>query len=93
MILAVYATTAALLVYVIHRLNEAIDELADERERTSVLFQELQHRVANNMAFLAAVLNLQRRAIETAPEDTPAHDDRPGDPGGTASRQVIAVQR
>ena len=68
LILAVYAATAALLVYVMHRLNQAIDELADERERTSVLFQELQHRVANNMAFLAAVLNLQRRSIETAPE-------------------------
>src|SRR5439155_8264113 len=69
LILAVYAATAALLVYVIHRLNEAIDELADERERTTVLFQELQHRVANNMAFLAAVLNLQRRTIEQAPEN------------------------
>jgi two-component sensor histidine kinase len=68
LILAVYAATAALLVYVIHRLNQAIDDLADERERTTVLFQELQHRVANNMAFLAAVLNLQRRTIETAPE-------------------------
>jgi two-component sensor histidine kinase len=69
LILAVYAATAALLVYVIHRLNQAIDDLADERERTSVLFQELQHRVANNMAFLAAVLNLQRREIQTAPEN------------------------
>jgi two-component sensor histidine kinase len=68
LILAVYAATATLLVYVLHRLNLAIDDLADERERTSVLFQELQHRVANNMAFLAAVLNLQRRTIETAPE-------------------------
>src|SRR5439155_22658925 len=76
LILAVYAGTAALLVYVIHRLNQAIDDLAEERERTTVLFQELQHRVANNMAFLAAVLNLQRRAIQEAPEvATHALDD------------------
>jgi len=69
LILTVYAATATLLVYVIHRLNQAIDDLAGERERTTVLFQELQHRVANNMAFLAAVLNLQRRTIEQAPEN------------------------
>jgi two-component sensor histidine kinase len=40
----------------------------NERDRVEVLFRELQHRVANNMAFIASLMRLQRRAVEARPE-------------------------
>jgi two-component sensor histidine kinase len=59
--------TSAIQLYVIDILNRAMDEVAAERDRSSVMFQELQHRVANNMQFVASLLRLQERAVEVDP--------------------------
>ena len=45
-----------------------MDEVARERDRSAVMFQELQHRVANNMQFVASLMRLQERAIEADPQ-------------------------
>jgi two-component sensor histidine kinase len=66
-VLALYALTATVLIVVTHYLNRAMDELQRERDHSAALFRELQHRVANNMQFAAALLALQsRRAGDTA---------------------------
>jgi two-component sensor histidine kinase len=66
--MVLFCVTAAIQLFVIDALNRAVDRLADERDRIQVLFCELQHRVANNMAFIASLLRLQRRAVEAQPE-------------------------
>ena len=52
----IFVLTAALELYVIRSLNLAIHELSESRERSSTLFRELQHRVANNLQFVSALL-------------------------------------
>ena len=64
---ALFWITAAVQLYVIEKLNRAVDALAAERDRSDVMFQELQHRVANNMQFVAGLLHLQGRSIESDP--------------------------
>jgi two-component sensor histidine kinase len=56
---------------VVDRLNQKIDELAAanlERQRLvdyqKILFSELQHRVANNLAFVSSLLSLQKRQLD-----------------------------
>lgn len=48
--------------------REELHEMAEERgllyERTAVLFEELQHRVGNNLQMVGAVLALQLRNLE-----------------------------
>lgn len=58
----------------IHSMRRRGERLRAEQARTAelyaaqrVLFQELQHRVANNMAFVAALLHLQKRRVESDP--------------------------
>ena len=60
-VILLYGLTATVLVVVTHYLNRAMDELQRERDRSAALFRELQHRVANNMQFAAALLALQSR--------------------------------
>jgi two-component sensor histidine kinase len=62
--LVMFWVTAAIQLFVIEALIRATDRLAEERDRVRVLFTELQHRVANNIAFLSALLRMQRRTIE-----------------------------
>ncbi len=62
-----FFATSAIQLYVIDILNRAMDEAATARDRSTVMFQELQHRVANNMQFVASLLRLQERAIEANP--------------------------
>jgi two-component sensor histidine kinase len=62
--------TASLELYVIWSLNLAMHELAESRERSSTLFRELQHRVANNLQFVSALLWLRRKSL--APESPAA---------------------
>lgn len=50
------------------RLVESQQQLATMAEQQSLLFQELQHRVANNLASVSSMLRIQRRQIERAPE-------------------------
>jgi two-component sensor histidine kinase len=66
--MVLFCVTAAIQLFVIDALNRAVDRLSDERDHVRVLFRELQHRVANNMAFIASLLRLQRRAVEAHPE-------------------------
>ena len=42
--------------------------LSSERDRVGVLYRELQHRVANNLSFVASLLRLQRKQVEARPE-------------------------
>lgn len=53
----------------LERERQANAELADQR---AFLFKELQHRVANNMAFLVAILSMQKSAIRDRPMDATA---------------------
>lgn len=57
-----------------HFMFRAADQLRSEREVTAQLyerqrtmFQELQHRVANNMSVVAALLNMQKRKVMADP--------------------------
>jgi two-component sensor histidine kinase len=66
--LSLFMITGGIALYLIRTLNKAVDvahRLADEalimQKRTATLFAELQHRVANNLAFLTAVIDLHGR--------------------------------
>jgi two-component sensor histidine kinase len=63
-----FVFTAAIQLYVIRTLNLAVDQLSVERDQNAVLFQELQHRVANNLQFIASLLSLQQRTAVSDPE-------------------------
>ena len=64
--------TAGIQLYVIYALHEAVDRISAERDRAGILFKELQHRVANNMAFVAGLLRIERRVVEVHPEQAPS---------------------
>jgi two-component sensor histidine kinase len=71
--LSLFIVTGLIALYLIRTLNKAVDishKLAEEaslmQRRTAVLFSELQHRVANNLAFLTAVLDQQTRQFDKA---------------------------
>jgi two-component sensor histidine kinase len=59
--LLLFALAGGIELLLIGVLNRAIDELWLARERSNTLFRELQHRVANNLQFVAALLHLQRK--------------------------------
>ena len=68
--LLLFTITGATALYLIRTLNKAVDvahRLADEafimQKRTATLFAELQHRVANNLAFLTAVIDLHGKQV------------------------------
>ena len=63
--MAVFMVTAALELYVIRTLNLAIFEVSEAREHSNTLFRELQHRVANNLQFVAALLSLRKKALRS----------------------------
>ncbi|MCD2317395.1 DUF4118 domain-containing protein [Sphingomonas sp. IC-11] len=65
-----YALIVATEVLIIHWLQRANGHLAEERERSTalartraLLFDELQHRVSNNLQAVAGLLALQRRRL------------------------------
>jgi two-component sensor histidine kinase len=66
--MAIFLLTAALELYVIRTLNLAINDLSEARERSNTLFRELQHRVANNLQFVAALLRLRRKTMSAGSE-------------------------
>ncbi len=51
-----YVITSAFLLILVRYLNKALDELERERDRASHLFGELQHRTANVMQNVSALL-------------------------------------
>jgi two-component sensor histidine kinase len=61
--LLLYVLTVALIIAVIEALHGAMEWQQAAQGRTAMLFQELQHRVANNMTLIAAILRLQRQKI------------------------------
>lgn len=72
--LGFYVFIVTVDISLIHLMHRAADELRREKQVTEALydqqrtmFQELQHRVANNMAFVAALLHLQRRKVTADP--------------------------
>ncbi|WP_058601136.1 MULTISPECIES: sensor histidine kinase [Aureimonas] len=84
-------TAIALLFYVfvvgvdialIDAVHRAMDRLQDERatvgrlyEQQRAMFQELQHRVANNMQFVSSLLGLQKRKVMQDPASAAAAFD------------------
>lgn len=69
--MAIFILTAGLELYVIRMLRLAIDDLSIARERSNTLFRELQHRVANNLQFVAALLHMRKKTLE--PDSAGAH--------------------
>jgi two-component sensor histidine kinase len=69
--MTIFVLTASLELYVIRGLNLAISDLSLARERSSTLFRELQHRVANNLQVVAALLYLRKKTLE--PDSPGAH--------------------
>lgn len=72
--IAFYLAVAAVDIGLIHVMQRALDRLRAERRLTAslyeeqrTLFEELQHRVANNMAFISGLLRLQKRRIVADP--------------------------
>ena len=63
--MVIFVVTAVLVLYIILSLNAAIAELSQARERSNVLFRELQHRVANNLQFVAALLMRRRKLLKS----------------------------
>lgn len=63
----------------IHAMTRAMRRLEVEKgvstalaEHQRTMFEELQHRVANNMAFVASLLNMSRRRVLADPAAAPA---------------------
>lgn len=77
--LAFYLTTLVTAVGMLHLMRTTALRLESEREmglalaeQRAFLFRELQHRVANNMAFLVAILSMQKSSVRAKPLDAEA---------------------
>jgi two-component sensor histidine kinase len=66
-IVGLFLLTSAILLYVTDVLNRTIDALVAERDQSAIMFQELQHRVANNLQFVAGLLRMQSRNVSADP--------------------------
>ncbi|QHL89686.1 DUF4118 domain-containing protein [Sphingomonas changnyeongensis] len=80
--LGMFASVAAVDIILIHLMKRAGNRLRAERERAArlyeeqrLLFQELQHRVANNMAFVASILSMHKRQVARDPGSATAAFD------------------
>ncbi|MFD2236617.1 sensor histidine kinase [Aureimonas populi] len=80
--LAFYACIVAVDILLIHVMHRAVERLAAERgvtralyDQQRVMFQELQHRVANNMQFVSSLLGLQKRRVAADPASAAAAFD------------------
>lgn len=78
MALAFYIFIVTVDIALIHAMNVAMARLETERahsaglaEQQRTMFEELQHRVANNMAFVASLLNMSKRRIAADPTVAP----------------------
>jgi len=72
--LGFYVFIVSVDIALLHFMTLATERLRAEREVTAglyeqqrTMFQELQHRVANNMAFVASLLHLQKRRVREEP--------------------------
>ncbi|WAJ28593.1 sensor histidine kinase [Antarcticirhabdus aurantiaca] len=80
--LAFYVFVIAVDLLFIHVATTTVRALERERgvsgglyEQQRVMFQELQHRVANNMQFVSSLLNLQKRKLAHDPASASAAID------------------
>jgi two-component sensor histidine kinase len=79
----VFVLFGALLIYLTNALAELTVSLSAERRMSEgllseqrVMFAELQHRVANNLTFLASLLRLSRKQVQENPATAAeAYDD------------------
>jgi two-component sensor histidine kinase len=79
-----FISAGVLILYLTNALNVAVDQAQDLasksvslHQHTRTLFAELQHRVANNLAFVSAMLNQQRKLFRQ---------------GSTADRALVDAQ-
>ncbi|WP_300573819.1 histidine kinase dimerization/phosphoacceptor domain -containing protein [Phenylobacterium sp.] len=79
--LVFFVFVVAVDIAVIELMRRAMASLGAEQaltaqlyERQRVMFQELQHRVANNMTFVAALLQIKKRTIDS-PQASAALDE------------------
>ncbi len=77
--LAFYVFIVTVDIVLIHLMTRAMRRLEAEKrvsnalvEQQRTMFEELQHRVANNMAFVASLLNMSRRRLKADPAAAPA---------------------
>lgn len=78
-----YVCVVTVDIWLIHGLQRRQEKLVESRlrleqmaEHQALLFTELQHRVANNLASIASMLRLQRRQIERDPQSALGLIDR-----------------
>jgi len=64
--MATYIVTSLMMIAVMHLLDDEFERLIHERERSDSLFQELQHRVSNNLQTVSTILRLQEREVTDA---------------------------
>jgi two-component sensor histidine kinase len=64
---ALYILTSTILLLLMRGLNETLRALESERDLSTELFRELQHRTANNLQSISAMLRQNRSAIERDP--------------------------
>jgi two-component sensor histidine kinase len=62
-----YVLTSTILLLLTRGLNETLKALEKERDLSAELFRELQHRTANNLQSVSALLRQNRKAIEDNP--------------------------
>src|SRR5712672_531738 len=62
-----YVLTSTILLLSTRGLNETLRELEKERDLSAELFRELQHRTANNLQDVSALLRQNREAISRDP--------------------------
>lgn len=101
--LAFFVVIASIDITLIHFTFNAADRLRAEKETSArlyesqrTMFQELQHRVANNMQFVAALLTLQKRKVsEDASQAVNALDEARArlDTIARIHRQLYAPER
>ena len=72
-------------ILIIHLMHSALRRLGAEQERTAhllqrqnTLFEELQHRTANNMSFIGALLSIHKRRAAHLPEVSAVFEDAAG---------------
>ena len=72
--LGFYVFIVTVDIILIHFMHRAGDRLREEQlvtrglyDQQRTMFQELQHRVANNMTFVSALLHLQKRDVQADP--------------------------
>ena len=65
--IVLYIVTSTILLLLTRGLNETLKELEKERDLSAELFRELQHRTANNLQNVSALLRHNRDAIRRDP--------------------------